>query len=96
VSRELNQAGMTVVLITQHMDEALLADRVIVLTDGAVAMDGPPETVFTQGDRLRELHLDVPFTIKLAEALRARGLSVADTLDEEVLGVMICQSHSNG
>jgi len=96
VSRELNRAGMTVVLITQHMEEALLADRVIVLSAGTVAMDGRPEDVFVQGDRLRALHLDVPFTIKLAEALRARGLTVPDTLDDEALGVMICRSHLNG
>jgi len=95
VSRELNQAGMTVVFITQHMEEALLADRVIALSEGTVAMDGRPEDVFAHGDRLRELHLDVPFAIKLAEALRARGLSVSDTLDEDALGVMICRSHSN-
>jgi energy-coupling factor transporter ATPase len=95
VSRELNRAGMTVVLITQHMEEALLADRVIVLSDGTVAMDGRPEDVFMHGDRLRDLHLDVPFTIRLAEALRARGLRVSDTLDEESLGVSICRSHSN-
>lgn len=96
VSHELNRAGMTVVLITQHMEEALLADRVIVLSGGSIAMDGRPEDVFVQGDRLRDLHLDVPFTIKLAEALRARGLTVADTLDEDALGVMICRSHLNG
>lgn len=96
VSRELNRAGMTVVLITQHMEEALLADRVIVLSEGTVAMDGRPEEVFVQVGKLRELHLDVPFTIRLAEALRARGLKVADTLDEQALGVMICQSHSIG
>ena len=96
VSRELNRAGMTVVLITQQMEEALFADRVIVLSEGTVAMDGRPEDVFMHGNRLRQLHLDVPFTIKLAEALRARGLTVADTLDEDALGVMICRSHLNG
>jgi len=51
--------------------------------------------VFTQGDRLRELRLDVPMVVKLSEALRARGVDVPDTLDASALEVGLCRLYSN-
>ena len=65
--------GMTVVLITHHMDECIGADRVIVLSEGEVALDGGPEDVFSRVERLRELGLDAPDTTALLWELNARG-----------------------
>ncbi|MEA5076284.1 MAG: energy-coupling factor transporter ATPase [Coriobacteriia bacterium] len=94
VSRELHATGMTVVVITQHMEEAVLADRVIVLDRGHVAGIGTPAEIFTDAGRLRSLGLDVPFPVLLGEALRSRGLDVPLTLDETVLEEAICRSAS--
>lgn len=94
VSGELHAAGMTVVVITQHMEEAVLADRVIVLDRGRVAAIGTPAEIFTDAGRLRSLGLDVPFPVLLGEALRSRGLDVPLTLDETVLEEAICRSAS--
>lgn len=82
VCHELNEAGLTIVLITHFMEEAAQADRVIVLESGRVALDGAPEDVFTQIDRLRELALDIPFSAHLSRSLRARGVPVSIHADE--------------
>jgi energy-coupling factor transport system ATP-binding protein len=95
VSHQLSDHGMTAVVITHFMEEALLAQRVIAMSDGRVVLDGTPEEVFTQGDRLRELRLDVPLVVKLSEALRARGVDVPDTLDACALEVELCRLYSN-
>ena len=76
VCRELNEAGLTIVLITHFMEEAALADRVIVLDHGTVALDGTPDQVLLQADRLAELALDVPFATNMSKALRSRGVPV--------------------
>ena len=75
--RRLNrERGITVVLITHHMAEAENADRVIVMNDGQVAMDGAPHDVFAQVDRLHELGLAAPDTVELLHLLREAGLDV--------------------
>lgn len=63
VHRLNREKGMTVVLITHHMNEAEEADRVVVMDDGAVVMDGTPQEVFTQVEPLRSLGLTVPDTV---------------------------------
>lgn len=74
---ELNrELGLAVVQITHHMDEALEADRVIVLHRGKVALDGRPEEVFGLHEDLRALGLALPNSVRLAVALRDRGLAV--------------------
>jgi energy-coupling factor transporter ATPase len=85
--RELNRAeGMGVLHITHFMNEAARFDRVIVLDDGRVALDGTPAEVFAQVDRLRQIGLDVPIAVSLAHRLRARGYSIdEDVLDEHGL-----------
>ncbi|MDY0340638.1 MAG: energy-coupling factor transporter ATPase [Coriobacteriia bacterium] len=95
VSRELHQAGMTVIVITQHMEEALRADRVIVMDRGSIARDGLTREVLTQTGLLHSLGLDIPFAASLADALRARGVNVPVTLDEDVLEEAICRSYSS-
>ena len=66
--------GITVILITHHMDEAERAERVIVMNDGAVAMDGTPREVFSRADELEAIGLAVPDTVALLRALRAGGM----------------------
>ena len=78
------EMGITVVLITHHMDEAILADRVVVMNEGSVAMDGTPTEVFTRVEELEEMGLTVPDTVQLLHRLRAAGYDVPlDALDVE-------------
>ena len=79
------EKGITVVLITHHMNEAEDADRVIVMDDGRIALDGTPKEVFTQVEPLRTMGLTVPDTVDLLDRLRKDGLDVpldALTVDE--------------
>ncbi len=85
VCRELNFAGLTIVLITHFMEEAALADRVIVLDDGHVALDGTPEEVLLQANRLVELALDVPFATQPSMKLSELGVPVKVRADESEL-----------
>jgi energy-coupling factor transporter ATPase len=72
--RRLHADGTTVVAITHFMAEVAYADRVIVLAEGRIALEGSPHEIFAQGDRLRELELDVPQVTQVAEELGRRGL----------------------
>jgi energy-coupling factor transport system ATP-binding protein len=69
---------ITVVLITHHMEEAVEADRVVVMDHGRVAMDGTPREVFRQVERLRSLSLTVPCTVELLWELRREGFDLPD------------------
>ena len=84
--RRLNrEAGITVVLITHHMDEAAQADRLIVMHDGHIMADGRPEQVFQNVDGLRALGLEVPEPVALLYELRQSGVDMpltALTVDE--------------
>lgn len=82
VCRELNENGLTIVLITHFMEEATLADRVIVLDRGQVALDGTPEEVFLQAEGLAALSLDIPFATQLSHELRRRGVAIGMYADE--------------
>jgi len=76
IHRLNREKGITVVLITHHMNEAEEADRVIVMDGGKVAMDGHPREVFAQADTLRSMGLTVPDTVDLLERLRCGGVDV--------------------
>jgi len=76
VHRLNREKGITVVLITHHMDEAEDADRVIVMDDGKIAMDGTPGEVFSQVGPLRSMGLTVPDTVALLYDLRQEGWDV--------------------
>ena len=76
VHRLNREKGVTVVLITHHMNEAEDADRVLVMHDGRVDLDGTPEEVFSQVARLRHLGLTVPDTVDLLDRLRQAGWDV--------------------
>ena len=76
VSRLNRERGITVVLITHHMNEALEADRVIVMNGGAVAMDGTPREIFARVTELRELGLAAPHTVELMDELNRAGMDL--------------------
>ena len=85
IERLNRDEGITVVLITHHMNEAEHADRVIVMNEGRVAMDGAPREVFAQVERLRTIGLTVPDTVELLYELRGAGCDLpltAITVDE--------------
>lgn len=76
--------GITVLHITHNMEEALKADRVVVINDGEVFMDGTPSEVFSRVEKLRAVGLDVPQVTELMHDLKALGIDVgSDGLDEK-------------
>ena len=75
-------SGVTVVLITHHMEECIRCDRLLVMENGQVALDGSPREIFPQVERLRALHLNVPETTELLWELQQHRLDVPlDALD---------------
>ena len=78
------QAGTTIVMVSHSMDDvASLAERVIVMNHGEIVMDGAPRDVFSRGEELRAIGLDVPQAVELAQQLRARGLPVPEGVYRE-------------
>lgn len=94
VAHELNDEGMTIILITHFMEDALGADRVIVMDKGRIALQGTPQDVLTNAEALRKLRLELPFSIRLAEDLRGLGFDVGTGLSEETLEEELCRSFS--
>ena len=86
VSRLNKETGMTVILITHHMDEAAQADRVIVMRQGQVALDGTPRQVFSQVEQMEALSLTAPQTVLLLRELNRTGAH----LSLEALSVEAC------
>ena len=78
------EKGITVVLITHHMDEAAQADRLVVMSKGKIIADGPPREVFQRVEELKAVGLTVPETVELCWALRQDGLDLPlDALSDE-------------
>lgn len=75
--------GITVILITHYMDEAVKADRVVVMDKGGIALDGTPKEVFKNVERIKSLGLDVPQATELAYRLRQRGVELPDDILDE-------------
>ena len=94
VCLRLHEAGMTVVMITHFMDEAALAQRVVVIDDGRVRLDGSPREVLTQAEVLHDLSLEAPFACKLSLELRRRGVDVPACLTESELEEALCRLNS--
>lgn len=77
--RQLNQAeGITVLLITHYMEEAIDADRIIVMDDGKIVMDGKPKEIFSRVRELKNHGLDVPQATELAFELKEAGMPLSD------------------
>ncbi len=86
VAARLNkEAGMTVILITHFMDEALLADRAIVMNKGEIALEGSPEEIFEKGDELESYNLSLPEIGAICNKIRAAGYELNDCLQPETL-----------
>ena len=91
IIRQLHDEGITVVLITHFMDEAVQADRIIIMDRGHVLLDGTPE-VFAQEETIREASLDLPLAVELAQKLRKRGIKIPkEIITAEGLVEFICQ-----
>lgn len=90
---ELNEKeNVTVILITHYMDEVVDANRVIVMDEGSVVMDGTPREIFSQVEELKELRLDVPQVTQLAHELKKKGVPLSEgILTIEELVDAICQ-----
>ena len=87
------ERGITVILITHHMNEAVYADRVVVMDHGKVAMDGAPMEILTQVERLRALGLSAPPTVQLLDALGREGWDVSlSALTVEDCADQICRA----
>ncbi|MCQ2551624.1 MAG: energy-coupling factor transporter ATPase [Clostridia bacterium] len=87
IIQKLHAEGITVVLITHFMEEAAKADRIIIMDEGKVVLDGSPVDVFEKRDFLKSINLDVPFEAELCARLRKRGIEIPKeviTLDEMV------------
>ena len=87
-ARALNQVEeITIILITHYMEEVIYADKVYVMDEGKVVMQGDPKSVFSQVERLRKLRLDVPQVTELAYELKKSGIPLSDgilTMEELV------------
>lgn len=95
VCKELHAHGMTVIMITHYMEEAAEADRVLVLREGKIVLDGTPEEVLTQDDELRKLNLDIPFATQLSRLLQDRGIDIPTFVDREHLKEALWLLYSN-
>ena len=91
VSRLHREQGMTVVMITQYMEETVGCDRVIVMDDGRILMEGTPREVFARSEELRGVGLDVPEAVRMADMLRAGGMALdGEPVTLEELADAIC------
>lgn len=92
IIKKLNDEGITTILITHFMDEAVQADRVIIMNDGEIVLDGSPMEVFSQAEKIMKVNLEVPIAVELAERLRRRGIKVpGDVVTVEDMVNFICQ-----
>ncbi|MCR5610708.1 MAG: energy-coupling factor transporter ATPase [Clostridiales bacterium] len=93
VKRLNEEKGITVIMITQYMEEAIGCERVIVINDGSIVMDDTPLAVFSRGDELRSIGLDVPAAVELREMLKERGIAdCGDAMTIEELTDKLCLS----
>ena len=93
VIKKLNkERGMTVILITHFMDEALQADRAVVMHRGEIVMDGAPEEIFARSDELEMYNLTLPRAAYICKVLQEAGMPVGNAFTAEELAEGICGS----
>lgn len=93
VIKKLNkEEGMTVILITHFMEEALLADRTVVLNRGEIVLEGTPEEIFENGDKLEAYNLCLPRITEIINALNLGGMSIKNVLRPEELAQSIIEN----
>lgn len=91
VVKKLNDQGMTVVLITHYMEEAISADKVYVMNEGEIIDFGTPKQVFGNAEAINKAKLDMPMASRIAHMLKNDGIAVADCLTIEELAEEICR-----
>ena len=92
IIEKLHREGITVILITHFMDEAVKADRVVIMNKGEILLDGTPEHVFSQDELIRSARLDVPMSAEIAIYLRENGIDVPpEVVTAERLKEFVCQ-----
>ena len=92
IIHSLHEEGITVLLITHFMEEAIQADRMIVMDEGKIAIDKPPREIFDEQEKLEELDLAMPVSIELASGLRKAGIDIPkDVIGTEELVDSICR-----
>ncbi|MFI3175713.1 MAG: ATP-binding cassette domain-containing protein, partial [Bacillota bacterium] len=95
VHRLNKEENITIILITHYMEEAVQGDRIYVIHDGDVVMEGTPKTIFQEVDQLKSLDLDVPQVTELSYLLRKKGLDLPpDVLTIEEMVGALCQLQS--
>lgn len=91
IVKDLNEKGMTVILITHYMEEVVNADRVIVLTEGEKVLEGTPREVFKKKEELKKAGLSLPPATILADKLREKGVDICEVLTPEELKEELCK-----
>lgn len=88
---KLHREGMTILMVTQYMEETTGCDRIVVMNHGKIVLDGKPDEVFTHTELLRESNLVPPETVSVRDALRTMGYGLSDqTLTAEQLAEELC------
>ena len=92
IIRKLNSEGITIILITHFMEEAAQADYVVIMNDGDIAAEGTPVEIFQNPEKIREVGLDVPPVVDIADRLRKRGINVPkEIISAEEMVEYLCQ-----
>ncbi len=95
VSRLNKEEGMTIILITHFMEEALLADRTIVMNKGEIVLEGSPEEIFENGELLETYNLSLPKISIISQNLRSAGMEIKDVLRPGELAEEIVKNMQN-
>lgn len=87
----LHRGGMTVIMVTQYLEETTACDRIVVMDGGKIVCDGAPSYVFTQIETLRHSNLVAPEVVRMRDALKAKGFALSDSaLSAEQLAEELC------
>ena len=86
------EKNITILMVTHHMEEVILADRIIVMDQGKIVMEGKPKEIFSRVDEMKTLGLEVPYATELAWELKKEGVNLSDTITtKEELVEKLCQ-----
>ena len=97
VVKKLNEDGITVIAITHYMDEAVLADRVIIMHRGKIVKNGTPADIFSNANELSSYGLELPRAVYIANELRKAGLPLSQNiLTEKELSLELCKLFQKG
>ena len=91
IQRLNKEKGLTVILITHYMDEAIAADKIFVMNEGRVIAEGTPREVFSATDKIAEAKLELPVASKISAELRRAGLDIPFALTDEELAEGLCR-----